>query len=148
DCINGSPDTLRGRPATPPSALPCQSIVDGSRRGVCEGLGNLLPSRAIIKGRDCFETFPLERKRSLLAAMPHCASPGDEFRRRGCVSMLRSTVAFMALACSQAFATLGADVEDVEKLIRTGRYDEAARLAGEAIASGSWNERFGELKIE
>jgi len=62
--------------------------------------------------------------------------------------MLRPIVISVALAFVPAVMAFAADVDEVEKLFRTGRYDEVARLAGEEIEKGSWNERFSELKIE
>jgi tetratricopeptide (TPR) repeat protein len=62
--------------------------------------------------------------------------------------MFRPIVFFVGLAFSQAVTAVAADVEEVEKLLRTGRYDEVARQAGEEIEKGTWNERFSELKIE
>jgi tetratricopeptide (TPR) repeat protein len=62
--------------------------------------------------------------------------------------MLRPFLLFAGLALSPALTACAADLEDIEKLFRTGRYDEVARLAGEEITGGAWNERFGVLKIE
>jgi len=62
--------------------------------------------------------------------------------------MFRAIVFVMGLAFSPAVMAFAADLGEVEKLFRTGRYDEVARLAGEEIEKGAWNERFSELKIE
>ncbi len=62
--------------------------------------------------------------------------------------MLRSLMVFVALAWFQTAAALAADLDQLAKLFRTGHYDEVARLAGEEIAGGAWNERDSELKIE
>jgi len=62
--------------------------------------------------------------------------------------MFRPIVFLVGLAFSQAAVAFAADLEEVEKLFRTGRYDEVARLAGQEIEKGAWNERCSELKIE
>jgi predicted Zn-dependent protease len=62
--------------------------------------------------------------------------------------MFRPIVILVSLAFSSALTASAADLEDVEKLFRTGRYAEVARLAGEEIERGAANERFSELKIE
>src|SRR5271169_4265098 len=119
-------------------------------------------------------TCPLKRKRSVLAAPAALSFPRRNAsrgelrlaanrvsrrtapcgklrlaaiitRRRGCVDMFRPIVFFVSLAFLQAVTACAADIEEVEKLVRTGRYDEAARLAGEEIEKGTWNERYSEL---
>ena len=62
--------------------------------------------------------------------------------------MFRPLVISAAIVCVPGAAAFAADIEEVESLFRTGRYDEVARLAGEEIEKGAWNERFSELKIE
>ncbi len=62
--------------------------------------------------------------------------------------MFRPIVLVLGLAFSPAVTAFAADIEGVEKLFRTGRYDEVARLAGAEIEQGAWNERYSELKIE
>jgi predicted Zn-dependent protease len=54
----------------------------------------------------------------------------------------------MGLALAQTGAASAADLEEAEKLFRTGQYDKVARLAAEEIDNGTWNERWSELKIE
>jgi tetratricopeptide (TPR) repeat protein len=43
---------------------------------------------------------------------------------------------------------VAADIEEAEKLFRSGRYDECARLVGEAIEGATGNEPWYRLKIE
>jgi DNA-binding SARP family transcriptional activator len=54
-----------------------------------------------------------------------------------------------AIVLTLAFATQGlaADLAEVESHFRAGRYDEAAKLAGQETASGSWIERWHLLKV-
>jgi tetratricopeptide (TPR) repeat protein len=40
------------------------------------------------------------------------------------------------------------DLEDAEKLLLTGKYDECAKLAAEEIESNFWGERWAHLKLE
>ncbi|MDR3635676.1 MAG: peptidase MA family metallohydrolase [Isosphaeraceae bacterium] len=42
----------------------------------------------------------------------------------------------------------GADLEDVEELLRTGRYDGCARLAAEQLEAGAQGDRWYRLKIQ
>jgi tetratricopeptide (TPR) repeat protein len=62
--------------------------------------------------------------------------------------MLRSIAFLVALACWHTVAASAADIQELEKLFRTGQYADVVRLAGEEIAGGTWNERYSELKIE
>jgi tetratricopeptide (TPR) repeat protein len=50
------------------------------------------------------------------------------------------------LACSPA--AFAAELEEAQKLFRTGRYDECVRLADEEIDNGVWNEPWRHLKIK
>ncbi|MGO9922391.1 MAG: tetratricopeptide repeat protein [Isosphaeraceae bacterium] len=62
--------------------------------------------------------------------------------------MFRPIVFLVVVLFSPAVSAFAADIEEVEKLFRTGRYDEVARLAGAEIETGTWSERYSELKIE
>jgi tetratricopeptide (TPR) repeat protein len=42
---------------------------------------------------------------------------------------------------------MAADLEDAEKLFRTGHYDECLRLVEEELGNGAWNEPWRHLKI-
>ena len=63
-----------------------------------------------------------------------------------------SPLAFVALLWACVLATspaaFAADLEEAEKLFRTGRYDECLRVADEEIASTGWSEPWRHWKIK
>jgi tetratricopeptide (TPR) repeat protein len=73
-------------------------------------------------------------------------------RQRHGTSISRLFPAWAALLISCGIggahaAALPADVAEAEKLFRTGRYDECARMVDEEIGNDGWNESWRELKI-
>jgi tetratricopeptide (TPR) repeat protein len=52
---------------------------------------------------------------------------------------------WLGLFCSQA---IGADLDDAEKLFRTGKYDECAKAVDAGIENDGWNESWRQLKIK
>ncbi len=51
----------------------------------------------------------------------------------------------LGLLCSQAIA---ADLDDAEKLFRTGKYDECAKAVDAGIENDGWSEAWRHLKIK
>ncbi len=51
----------------------------------------------------------------------------------------------LGLICSQAIA---GDLEDAEKLFRTGKYDECVKAVEAGIENDGWNESWRQLKIK
>src|SRR4051794_10222248 len=82
-------------------------------------------------------------------------SSRDPIPGRGRVGPLRRTSLILlsigfGLASSAAAVALASDLDlgDAEKLYRAGRYDECARLAGEEMGKGFWNEHWAHWKIK
>lgn len=73
--------------------------------------------------------------------------PGNRAQRRPSAVVIGSAalLLFWVWAGSTAKA---ADVEDGQELLRTGRYEECARLAASGIRSGPWNEGWYLLKVQ
>lgn len=74
---------------------------------------------------------------------PRRPSPG-----RIRISLPGTIVLLIGLGFVCAVPVAAAELEDAEKLFRTGQYDECAKLAAEAIDEGDFNEHWGRLKIE
>ncbi len=83
----------------------------------------------------------------MLSSVSRRRSPREGVRRPPRIGVLTGLVipAFCLLVCSVAAA---AELADAEKLYRTGRYDECARMADEEINSVGWNEPWRHWKIK
>ncbi len=71
-------------------------------------------------------------------------TPGNRPSRRTGLHSLGWAILLTAWFANQGQA---ADIVEAEKLFRVGRYEEAAKLASEEVASGSWVERWHLLKV-
>ncbi len=71
-----------------------------------------------------------------------CAPTRPTWRRTSCPIAL---AILLGLSC--VAPVLGADLATAESHLRAGRYDEAAKLAGQETASGSWVERWHLVKV-
>ncbi len=82
-----------------------------------------------------------------LANVPACS---PRLRSRARISLLLPAWAalsiFSGLACTST--ALAADQKAAEKLFRTGRYDECAKMADDEISNDGWTESWRELKIK
>jgi tetratricopeptide (TPR) repeat protein len=64
------------------------------------------------------------------------------------IDLVRGILLLACLAAWNSVPVWAADLEQAQKLFRTGRYDDCARMAGEELAKGGWNEDWDYLKIE
>ena len=74
----------------------------------------------------------------------HRGVPGIRQARRGAVLSIGG--AFL-IAVGFATPSPAADLGEAEKSFRVGRYEDAAKLAGQETATGSWVERWHLLKV-
>src|SRR5260370_15076359 len=79
-----------------------------------------------------------QRPPSPLEILPTC-------RSRLCKAALLAVFGIVFTASAWARAQ---NVEEAETLLRTGRYDECAKQADQAIAKGLWSERWYTLRIK
>jgi tetratricopeptide (TPR) repeat protein len=70
------------------------------------------------------------------------------FRDRRRISRLARVGLLLALAFGWCAPAVGADLKEAEKLYRTGRYDECARLVDEEMGVTGWSEPWRHLKIK
>jgi tetratricopeptide (TPR) repeat protein len=84
----------------------------------------------------------------MLATTKEWTCPRTVFNRRRVLGSLLSAV--FLLACGLVFPPAGfaAELEEAEKLFRTGRYDECLRLTEEEIGTAGWTESWRHLKIK
>jgi tetratricopeptide (TPR) repeat protein len=75
------------------------------------------------------------------------SAPGH-FRVRRCISRLERVGLLLTLALGWSATAVAADLEEAEKLYRTGRYDECARLVDEEMGGSGWSEPWRHLKIK
>ena len=69
-------------------------------------------------------------------------------RTRPCVGLLGTFALFFIIGLGSSGRAVAADREEIEKLFRTGRYDECLRLVDEEIATDGGNEPLRRLKIK
>ena len=80
------------------------------------------------------------------AAQPELSARVTECGDLASASFARSLFCCVfGLACTAAGA---ADLEEAEKLFRTGRYDECLRVVDEEIGNDGWSEPWRHLKIK
>ena len=84
----------------------------------------------------------------MLASTTLWDRPRNDSRCRRGFGLLGTFALFFTfgLGCSEWAAA--ADREEIEKLFRTGRYDECLRLVDDEIAGDGWNEPLRHLKIK
>jgi tetratricopeptide (TPR) repeat protein len=84
----------------------------------------------------------------MLASTTLWNRPRHDSRCRRGIGLLGTFALFftVGLGCSEWAAA--ADREEIEKLFRTGRYDECLRLVDDEIAGDGWNEPLRHLKIK
>jgi tetratricopeptide (TPR) repeat protein len=68
--------------------------------------------------------------------------------RRTARGSLRRIAWLTGLLFACATGAVAADLEEAETLFRTGKYDECAKAAADAIRGGEWSERWRILKVQ
>ena len=63
-------------------------------------------------------------------------------------AFVRRAIVWVCVGLAGAGTAGAADLEEVENLFRTGRYEECARQAAEEIAGGALGERWDALRIQ
>ena len=71
-----------------------------------------------------------------------------DFRGRPGIALHRTGSLFFALTLVTSGWAIAADLEEAQKLYRTGHYDACLRLVNDELASDLWNEPLRHLKIK
>ncbi|MFI5455508.1 MAG: peptidase MA family metallohydrolase [Isosphaerales bacterium] len=84
----------------------------------------------------------------MLASAAQRESPRCGRGRRSRIGPLESVALLVCLSLSRSAAAFAADLEEAEKLFRTGRYDECARVVDEEIGNDAGSEPWHHLKVK
>ncbi len=84
----------------------------------------------------------------MLASITLWGCPRMDLRCRPCIGLLGTFTLFFTLGLGCSDWAVAADREEIEKLFRTGRYDECLRLVDDEIATDDGNELLRRLKIK
>src|ERR1700730_8083642 len=84
----------------------------------------------------------------MIAPATKSKSAPVHFRDRRRISRLARVGLLLALGFGWCAPAVAADLKEAEKLYRTGRYDECARLVDDEMGLAGWSEPWRHLRIK
>jgi tetratricopeptide (TPR) repeat protein len=89
-----------------------------------------------------------ERNGDMLASAAQREHRRCDRGRRFCIDLVQSVASIICVGLACSAVTFAADLEEAEKLFRTGRYAECARVVDEEIDGAAASEPWHRLKIQ